>query len=191
MKILYTNALKSGDIQTDPLKSIGGYVSSSEIPNDILSNLFSEVTTNSLQSRRRETILVAFKNESSIAVNLKIQFLFEDVISSKMKIALINPIEDNCGDLYFEKIPNSSSLPLYAEFEEVKNEDEFEVGVIQSQKIIGMWLCRELLPFDNSCEKLKEIYEKGEKDEFKIEKINIKLTWEDVEESESSESSVS
>lgn len=192
MEILYTNPLTTGGVQINPSKSIGGEVSASKVPNNFLSNIFSPITPLSLQTVSKEFIMIAVKNESLVNyINLKIKFDLKGVDSMKIETAFVLPAVDKCGNPVFEKIPNPNSTPYNAVFEEVEDGDEFEIGSLDAGKFLGIWLSRKLLPFDNSCERLKVLWEENKKDEVKKEEAKLIFSWDEEEESESVSNSIS
>ena len=143
MKILYTGAVKQGAEQLDPNKSLGHLVSGSQISNDQLANLFPNISSLSLQTKKRDTKMIALYNDDGVDL-ANLQFSF-DLVSSpicKYKIAFVNPTikgTDSC----FEEIQNSTSLPYYATFNEITPSSVFTIPSMLNATYLGIWVTRE------------------------------------------------
>lgn len=106
-------ANSGGMPQDDPMKSLGGYVSISPVPNAALNSLFDLVSLKSIKERTKETIAIALINKFSKPVsdvNLKIVSSQDSVCS--FKIAAVSLDENYC----MEHISNRYSQPMMAEF---------------------------------------------------------------------------
>lgn len=106
-------ANSGGMPQDDPMKSLGGYVSISPVPNAALNSLFDLVSLKSIKEKTKETIAIALINKLSKPVsdvNLKIVSGQDSVCS--FKIAAVSLDENYC----MEHISNRYSQPIMAEF---------------------------------------------------------------------------
>lgn len=106
-------ANSGGMPQDDPMKSLGGYVSISPVPNAALNSLFDLVSLKSVKEKTKETIAIALINKLSKPVsdvNLKIVSGQDSVCS--FKIAAVSLDENYC----MEHINNRYSQPIMAEF---------------------------------------------------------------------------
>jgi hypothetical protein len=182
MILYYTNSLKANQLQPIALRSVGGYVSSSPVPNDFLSNVFSEITQLSIQSNRSETILIALKNTTEkIADNIKIKFTLPEGVSIKLAIAATTPTVDKCGDFVFEKIANSSAKPFNATFQSVADGDIFSLGSLAAGKVLGLWFSKTIdknATKSKTCAELDAAYLAHTQPET-VETINAVISWED------------
>jgi hypothetical protein len=151
MKILYTGAPKQGSEQLDPNLSLGHLVSNSVIPNDTLSNLFPATSTLSIQSKKRDTKMIALLNDEGESV-LDLIFTFNIPADSicKYKIAFVAPTI-KAGESCFEEIQNSGAVPYYATFQEIVNGDSLTIAELLDQAYLGIWITRE---FDYTSETL-------------------------------------
>lgn len=99
--------------QTDPMKSLGGYISTSPVPNGALNALFDLVSMRTIKEKTKETIAIALVNKFNYSVSdvtLKIVSTQDSVC--KFRIAAVE-----VGDDYLmEHINNRYSEPLFAEF---------------------------------------------------------------------------
>lgn len=98
--------------QTDPALSLGGYVSSSPVPNGALNVLFDEVSLLTLQNRPTECIAVALVNRLTQRV-------------SDVTIAIAGADDDQCDfeiaavaadNFQMEAITSRYNLPIQAQF---------------------------------------------------------------------------
>jgi len=143
MQLLYTGASKQGAIQSNADLSIGGSPSNSQIPNDELNNLFPVASLLSIQNKRRDTKMIAlFNDDLDETINAALTFSVATDSICKYKIALVTPTGTN-GSFCFEKIPNSSSLPLYAAFSDIIDSSVISLPTIHSNRYLGVWLMRE------------------------------------------------
>lgn len=165
MKLLYTNSPSYNTPQTVPNNSIGGYVSSTEVFNDSLNNIFSELSELSKQTLKRETFLIAVKNDSLfLASNILLSFDINFLISiCEYEMSIVSSQTDTCGNIYFEKLNNSSNKPIHITNTEkiIASNFEFILPDMQSDEIIGIWLTRNLIKNNIkalSCDELASNY---------------------------------
>ena len=153
MELLYTGAIKQDSEQLDSNISLGGFVSNSVIPNDTLSNIFSQASILSVQNNRRETKMIAVKNNNlDIVTELLFKFSIENDSICKYKIAFVKPTivgNDSC----FEQIANVNALPYYAKFLPIENNSTFEIESLSKDTYLGIWLVRE---YDQTVDSLKK-----------------------------------
>ena len=105
---------KSEDVaQTDVSKSLGGYISSSAVPNGSLNTLFDSISLKTIKDKPKDTICIGLVNkfEQSVRnVSLKIISGQEDIC--RFKIAAVLADKSLC----VEHIPNRYSEPINAKF---------------------------------------------------------------------------
>lgn len=153
MQILYTGATKQGIEQLDAGSSLGGFVSNSVIPNDLSSNIFSGVSALSIQNKRRETKMIAIKNnDGDILTDLSFKFDLGVDSICKYKVAFVLPTITG-GDSCFEKIANTNVLPYYATFLDVVSGEPFNIHHLALDAYLGIWLVRE---YDYTSDNLKK-----------------------------------
>ena len=109
-----TSLTKSAEApQRDTAKSLGGYISSTLVPNAEVNALFDLISSYTLEKRMKETIALGLINEFDQAVtnvNLKIVVGKENIAS--FKVAAVRPNDV----LAMEHISNRYSEPLAADF---------------------------------------------------------------------------
>ena len=196
MQILYTGATKQGVEQLHPDLSLGGLVSGSVIPNDILSNIFSPASILSIQNKRRETKMIALKNNNNdIVTDISLKFSLDIDSICNYKVAFVLPtinIDHSC----FEKITNTHALPYYATFQPILNNSTFNIALINKDAYLGVWLIREynynsIDLKSKKCEDWTTILEAGNLPPNQIEKFSFLLDYTIGEPSVSSSTSVS
>ena len=143
LELRYTGAKTSSETQYSPSKSIGGYVSTSKIPNDDFNNIFSEISILAKQNKKREARLIALKNITSSNVEdviIAFSFTSSDVT---YRYGFVDPNSDTNGE-YFEKLNSGQELPTYATLNTIVSGQQIEVGAIDANSSIGLWLIRDL-----------------------------------------------
>ncbi len=185
MRLFYTGASSFDVEQKDPNKSLGGWISSTPIPNGMKSNLFGSISSYTSDQLFREVIAIALKNVTTETVNdIEIYFTPDpnDPIS-KYKIAAVQVTEcSTCENQYYmENIDSNKQLPYYATFYEATGEDNaVNVGNLEAGKYIGLWIMREIdleaTSQQKSCDTLNDAYVNGEV-LSKIETTKLNLSW--------------
>ena len=109
-----TSIAKSLDApQTDAAKSLGGYVSSTPVPNGELNALFDLISAYTLEKKQKETIALALVNKLNQAVTdvtLKIVVGKDNLATFRIAAVALN------SSMAMESIPNRYSEPMSAEF---------------------------------------------------------------------------
>lgn len=167
MQLYYTNSQKPNGEQTKPSLSLGGYISGSTIPNDLLNNIITDISRLAIDNNGKETIIIALTNTLSNDVeNVKIWFEYptdeEDNNAShvKLELAIVDPTVDDCGDYVFERLNSFSVSPLYATFSEPNsNANAINVGTIEAGKSVGIWIRKTINKTNASPLSCDQLYE--------------------------------
>ncbi len=152
MKYFYTGAQRAFAEQKDPELSLGGNISSTQIPNDLLQNIFSEASYLSVQQKKRETKLIVLQNDSKTlqATGLSLNFIIgsdvnesvsepnTDFSMSQYRVAFVESEDGDC----FESIINSAALPMNATFEDVVSDQPIVLPDMDPESYLGIWLTR-------------------------------------------------
>lgn len=143
MKILYTNAQEPLGDQRDPLISLGGYVSSTPVPNDLAGNLFSDISEIASQEISRETKAIALLNNTGSEISsLSAWIEFDDISYVDVEIAFA-AINQNGGAPFMERIANLKASPFSADFQEASENDKLILmDPIQDGEYVGLWIRR-------------------------------------------------
>lgn len=109
------SSLRKSDVapQPDPQRSLGGYVSSSPVPNAALNELFDLISTGMLSERPKETIALGLINQLSVPVtNVRLSIVVgaNPICEWRVAATALSP------DLRMESIPNRYAEPISAQF---------------------------------------------------------------------------
>ena len=100
--------------QTDSSKSLGGYISSTHVPNAALNSLFDVISSYTLEKRQKETIAIGLINRFDKAVkNVELKIVTDENHLADFKVAAVSVNSDNYS---MEHIANRYQEPLLAEF---------------------------------------------------------------------------
>lgn len=100
--------------QTDSSKSLGGYISSTPVPNAALNSLFDVISSYTLEKRQKETIAIGLINRFDKAVkNVELKIVTDENHLADFKVAAVSVSSDNYS---MEHIANRYQEPLLAEF---------------------------------------------------------------------------
>lgn len=137
IKLYYTTKVAAEDIQTRADLSLGGFKSSTMIPNNSLASLFSDLSLYSIQRNSNEFIAVIATNTSATdIVNINAWFEYPPMCQRKIEIAAV----DLTAEGAMEGIDSAFSQPYYADFYEADGEEnKIQLGGIEAGKSIGIW----------------------------------------------------
>lgn len=99
--------------QTDPQKSLGGYISSTMVPNSAVNALFDLISSYSIEKKSKETIALGLINKFEVGVrNVRIKIVTDEMNECSFKVAAVN-----VGENYaMESISSRYQEPISAEF---------------------------------------------------------------------------
>ena len=123
MKLYYSGANQPNTPQNDPKKSLGGYLSSTEVPNGRLNNIFNDISPVSKQFNYEEVKGVFIKNTTGAAVNNVTVYSTEGT-NTDFKIQLS---ATTAANFKMEQIGSSKDTPLYGDF--------YNVGINYSKSL--------------------------------------------------------
>lgn len=149
-----TSLNKGGVAQDDPMKSLGGYISLSPVPNGTINILFDYVSIKSIKDKQVETLAFGLINEFKTPVSdLKIKLIScpENICSFKVAVVEVG------DDYQMEHINNRYSEPITAEFFDVTFHRTAVNVEIVKPAIIGEKIF--LRPFDVTVEVAKDGYD--------------------------------
>ena len=120
-------------VQNDPAKSLGGYISSSVVPNGALNALFDIVSMETLKLRNKETIAIGLINKLPTSVtDIQLRFVCNKEDQCAFKVAAVAIGEDYA----MEQIPNRYSEPMSAEFHDATfNRASVELEIISAAEV--------------------------------------------------------
>lgn len=133
MRFFYSGAKSLNSSQTDISKSLGGFISSTSLPNGRLNNLFQDVSLVSLQEESSETKAIFLKNISNkIVQNIVLYFLYPSETISKLQVACVEPVNNE-----MELIRSAYDLPYEAEFFEPSAVFSFSVFTLVEDNFVA------------------------------------------------------
>lgn len=149
MILLYTGAKVYNVAQNSYLKSLGGYISSTVVPNNNLANLFSDVSLLGMQNGVIETRAIALKNITGSTVNNVYLYHTYPVTDAKAKIEWAPITIPNSQSI--EEINSASSQPynVSAWYEPVGVSNKILIAnSIPNNGVLGLWVRRTLVSPD-------------------------------------------
>jgi hypothetical protein len=145
MILYYTGAVKNDQQQNDPSKSLGGWISSSIIPNSKLGNLFSGISDSMIQNPNTQIRVIALKNLTGETKNVTIYTDTPEDSYSIFKLGVSQPVIDpECGP-YFESLSSEDSLPYMTQVEEHEGAiNGITISDFANNAYLGIFIVREL-----------------------------------------------
>ena len=148
MRLYYTVSSGTEAVQSKPSLSLGGYKSSNPLVNSQIGNLFSDITTLTVQQfNQNQFIGLILKNETGAAVTgIQMWFEYPDGCYSDFTVAAVDLSTDENGNKVMEQIPTINSQPLYGEFYEANGPgNAVDIGDLGIDEQVGIWIQRSLL----------------------------------------------
>lgn len=178
--ILYTGASKFEEVQQNPALSLGGYISSSEVPNGYIGNLFGSISKYTVFQNKQEVRILAIKNVGvSPLTNIRIYTTTAEGNSSSILLGAGDPVVDECGDLYTPHIKSPWASPYNITFVTAEGfESSLPVGDLDPGDYFILFLKRVLsqdLQTPPSDEELLQSFEQPESNQ--VEDINLTVVW--------------
>lgn len=197
MQLLLTGATTFLAAQLDPSKSLGGYISSSEVQSGTLSNIFDTISTYTKQiSNKKETRAIVIKNDSLKTYdNLKVWTVYpyvDDEDNSDSSVVIDTNITtiklgyqavtaDACGDLSAQKLSTVYAIPYSVTLVEAERfENALSLPDIESGDYLALFIQRTIntvTPYTD--DDLLEITE-GKLIPSTIEDISLNFSWDEV-----------
>lgn len=183
IELLYTGVIKEGLPQTNPLNSIGGYVSSSLIPNGSLDNIFTGASYYALVNRQTtfEVSAIVLKNNTSEDIT-NVTFWFNVPIDSmyKYEIAFVELAEDSCG-AYMELLSSRNALPYTGTFQIADVDNKRNIGDVTSLQKIGVWIKRSVVNANltklTDCDSLYEDFKLDVDNTMQTEEVTLNIQY--------------
>lgn len=144
LQLLYSGAIQNNTPQPESFKSLGGYVSSTPLPNGAVDQLFAPIGRNDVKNVVGQSRLIVLKNISEDSVLLSKVWSTIGTYST-LKLAVVTPSMQG-GVPVFEKLELDTSVPFVT-----LSSHEAEVNAllcnatIASGACVGVWLRRELI----------------------------------------------
>lgn len=138
--LYYSGAKVFNAIQNNPDLSLGGWLSSTIIPNDLMNNLFGTISEKGQSEALSETKAIFLVNDTEVKTNFSIyieQANSDEVIFEFSVVAVPNGQS-------MERISSIRSLPYYADFFTANGIDNAELMLesFTANQVIGLWIRR-------------------------------------------------
>lgn len=138
MQLYYSGASNANSPQNLSEKSLGGFISSTRIPNDLVSNIFSVVSKSNLSKRQREFRIIFLKNTTGKDITDLQFFIKENGDMFSYSFAFLKVVNDSV-DFY----QNKNELPYY-DFTKLENDEKLSVvEKLEKDSSIGIVILRE------------------------------------------------
>ncbi len=146
IELYYTGARASEQEQKNPSVSLGGYKSSTKVPNARLSNLFSDISLLAEQRGLTEVIGIIAKNAYTSPISaIKAWFVYPTSPFTSYEIAIV-ATSCECNEPYMEQLQDRFSLPYTAEFHPATETSKLSVtGTIEAGSYFGIWIKRSII----------------------------------------------
>lgn len=143
MRLFYSGADVVDNPQADPRISLGGFLSSTVVPNDFLGNLFDDISLYTLKKGAIYTKAVFLKNETGQVVN-DLEAYFEQNISSEYLAQFQIGASTALNNEQIEQIGNSRSVPYSVQFFSANGvaNKVLLTNQIPIDGVIGIWIKR-------------------------------------------------
>lgn len=184
MILLYSNSDNADLEQTDPFKSIGGYVSKSPISNGTPNNIFGEIPFSDFYNEKPEYRLLILKNTFSTAIS-DINIYIDNISINNIadyKIAFSSFGLDICNNQIYEKLSSRYSKPFSSsDFIKYDINNKASIQTILPNSTIGIWIERKIVKqrskdLINYCN-LSNIPENFDDEDIQNEEIELIIEW--------------
>lgn len=183
LKLYYTVSSGYLDIQGNYINSLGGFPSSTEVPNDVFDNLFDEISLSEIKDAKTQYRAIVIKNESEEVIE-NIELWFEKKDSNICSYQIGATLLSNDEQPFMEHIPSVYSKPLYTQLYDAAVDSKVSIGNLNPGQMIGLWLSRTvdkekaLEEYNNVAEEdplHRSRYKPIEKE--KQETVDLKIMW--------------
>lgn len=173
IRIFFTGAKTYLAQQKKGVNSLGGFISSTPVPNDYLNGVFSKVSqSNRNEVRFFDMICLALRNDFDAPLK-DLSFWVENESANPITSyegSFVKPATSDNG-VYFELVDTRKNKPIYAKFSNVLSEAnkiklEYQ---LEPKSYVGLWIKRNVLQVDSECTL--------EKDIETLETLKFNLEW--------------
>lgn len=140
MQLLYSGADYVDAQQSSPLKSLGGFISSTTIPNSRLNSIFGDSMKYGQES---DCIAIFLKNATSVAQTFTLGYEKQSV--ADIELAIVLPTQNQ-----IEKIVVSTDTPLFAEFAKYERRKSIAILQIIKAPTIGETITIDTVTFNSN-----------------------------------------
>ena len=144
MRLFYTGAVEPKASQTNPIISIGGYVSCSKVPSGLVGSIFANPSQSEMQKGGVIYILLSLKNlTGGDLTDTKVFYEQADDALYTIEMGLIAPATNSCGEPVYEEQVNNGATPLDVVFTDAKNiGNAINISSLVADAHMGVWIKR-------------------------------------------------
>lgn len=155
LKLYYTGASTFEGTQLDKDKSLGGLISSSEISNSLIGNLFGDISPYAVQLNKKEIRVFVIKNTALVTKSgLKVWISYPDNDDSESiqddslyEIGYGEVTANDCGDLTVEALTSIYATPYTVTFQSaVGQASALSLPDLTAGSYLGIFIRRILNP---------------------------------------------
>lgn len=146
--LYYTGATQYLDPQQDSKLSLGGFVSSSLVPNNLLNNLFGNISALSVSNDTTIIRGIALKNETGLDINqLTLFFNYPLNPFYVFEVAVVSVGVDRCKHFFMERVNNENATPYIGSFSEADGvNNSINIGALPTNNYMGLWIRAKINP---------------------------------------------
>lgn len=145
MKLLYTVSSAYMAAQTKSIYSIGGFPSSTQVPNDVFSNLFDELSLLTIKNAKTEYRAIVLQNDSDkVTSNVQMWFEVPEDAYCNFQIGATVLTQSTNDEQYMELIPSIYSKPFNTQLYDATEDSRVTIGDIEPGQMIGLWISRSI-----------------------------------------------
>lgn len=185
IRLYYTGAKSFLEEQRSPSKSLGGYISSSAIPNALINNLYADISYSNLQEGVQQLRVIALKNEG-ISTLVNVTAHIEHIVNKEgiidnmadFYIGYATPKSDDCG-IYGEKVENEEAEPYQSELQKSSGElQKISLLNIEKDQFVLLYLQRRIIINELSEQEEIDAIRKAYEEKTKTDRVeNVQLVF--------------
>lgn len=135
----YSIERTSDNPQTDPAKSLGGFLSSTPAPSGVFNSLFGDVTIEDMMKGKSEVVALGLINEFDRDVkNVSVEIECSEDSVCRYEISAVSMSKDK----KMESISDRRQEPLISDFYDATNKSVLLSETLKSGSSIGIWIRR-------------------------------------------------
>ena len=148
MRLYYTGAKAAGQPQSQPTKSIGGYVSGTKVSSGIEGSLFANPSQSEIVKGGVAYILVSLLNTTGgDLTDVKIYYEQASDALFNIEMGVVTPVVDSCSNPVYELNTTYKAQPVDITFSDNENVGgAITVASLLTDGSVGIWVKRTINP---------------------------------------------
>lgn len=145
LKFYYTVTSAPNDGQIKISNSLGGYRSSTEVQNDVLDNLFDDLSIQTVSNPRDQYIALILRNDDVAKYNVQLWFgLLSELPHCSYQIGAIQMNQDEDGNSWIQNTNTMYERPSWITFYDATEENKAYIGNLEPNQEVGIWIKRKI-----------------------------------------------